>query len=342
MNSSRSLPLRRTPRLVNLRTKLLGKLAWAACASCLGLLPLPVRSADVLDISILKGQFLLQPDAGTLVLDPDFGFSILATISLTDYDLLREASLRLPDGDELLMDDLGDFWSILDTASTLEQLDSWYTWGDYFFLYNTVNDGEFTCLLSLPESPLPPKPRLVNFDDVQAVDVTEPLTLTWEFDQPPETNDYVQIYVSLGHSDIFSTPDLGQPGALDGTARSVTIPANTLDSYWIQSLNIEITRVISTNSTCNPSAPGVGATFSSTEVDLVPVWVPLLRVASAPANGQFSIEVSAEPERPVVLMGSAELTQWSPVATNTSPSGIVVFSIPLAEALYRFFRARQP
>ncbi|MHC1768922.1 MAG: hypothetical protein AB9869_32340 [Verrucomicrobiia bacterium] len=343
MHSSRPLPSRRTFRhLKSTHTSLLRKLVWAVCTGWLCLISLQVRSGDVLDFSILKGQFLLQTDADTLILDPDFAFSFLATVDLADYDLLREASLRLPDGDELPMDDLGDFWSVFDTANTLEELDEYYTWGDYFFLYNTVNDGNFTCLLNLPEAPLPPKPRLVNFADAQAVNVTKPLTLVWEFDGPPKTSDFVQIYVSLGHWDVFSTPALGEPGALDGTARSFTIPANTLDPDWIQSLNIEITRLVSTNNECNPKTPGVGATFSSTEVDLVPIWVPVLRVASAPANGQFSIEVSAEPQQPIVLIGSSKLIEWSPVATNSSPSGIVVFSVPLGEAPFRFFSARQP
>jgi hypothetical protein len=165
--------------------------------------------------------------------------------------------------------------------------------------------------------------------------------LVWEFDAPPKTNDFVQIYVSLGHADVFSTPGLGEPDALDGTARSVTIPPDTLEPGWIHSLNIEITRVVSINAECNPDAQGVGAAFRSTAVDLVAAFAPLLRLASAPANGQFSIEVSAEPERPIVLEGSAGMAEWSSVATNSSPSGIVVFNVPLEESGFRFFRAWQ-
>lgn len=322
----------------------LGGLAWlreGVCIAGLILLPLTARPADVAGYSILKGQFLLQTDADTVVLDPDFGFTFLASVDLTDFDLVESASVRLPDGEELLMDGLGDFWSLLDVADTQSALDEAYTWGDYFLVYETVNDGDFSCLVSLPEAPLPPKPRLVNFADVQSVDTAKALTLTWEFDAPPQSNDFVQVYVSLGHGDVFSTPDLGQPGALDGSARSVTIPPNTLDPDWTQSLNLEITRLVSTNSECYPDVQGVGAIFSSTEIDLVPVVLPMFRLISAPANGVVFIEVRAEPERPIVLEGSDRMAEWSGVSTNAAASGTVVFEVPIAESAYRFFRAWQ-
>ena len=58
---------------------------------------------------------------------------------------------------------------------------------------------------------------------------------------------------------LISTPDLDQPGTLDGTARSLTIPAGTLEPGRVYSLNLEITRLVSTNSTSYPAAPGIAA-----------------------------------------------------------------------------------
>jgi len=180
----------------------------------------------------LKGQFLLQTDADTVVLDTDFGFTFLASVDLTGFDLLESASLRLPDGEELLMDDLGDLWSLLDVADTLSSLDDTYTWGDYFLVYETVNDGDFSCLVSLPETPLPPKPRLVNFADVQSVDTAKALTLTWEFDALRARTFWCRFMWSFGQGTSFPR-GLGQPGALDGLSLGHD-SANTLDPYWTQ------------------------------------------------------------------------------------------------------------
>jgi len=318
------------------------KLTLTAQVACLCWLPLTARPADVLGYSVLKGQFLNQTGADELVLDPDFGFSLLVSVDLTDFDLLEEATLRLPDGEEMAMDNLGDSWDFLDSAATLLALNEAYTWGDYVLLFNTINDGGFSCLISLPESPLPPTPRLVNFADVQAVDPGKPLKLVWDFDAAPESNDFVQVYVNLGHAEVFSTPNLGSPGALDGTSRSATIPAGTLEPGWIHSLNLEITRLVSTNADCYPHAEGVGATFRSTSVDVSVLVPPVLRLMSQPTNGVVAVEVRTEPQQTVVLQASADLEVWSNVATNTAPSGTNVFNIPLGDVPGRFFKAWQP
>ncbi len=316
--------------------------AHATFVAFLCLLPLTARPADVLGYSILKGQFLIQTDAEVLVLDPDFGFSLLASVNLTDFDLLTAATLRLPDGESVEMDDLGDFWAFLDSYPTLSSLEDDYVPGDYVVSFQTVNDGNFSCLVSLPETPLPPTPRLVNFADVQSVDPGEPLTLVWDFDAAPKRDDFVQVYVNLGHAEMFSTPDLGEPGALDGTSRSVTIPAGTLAPGGIHSLNLEITRLVSTNSDCCPDVEGAGAMFTSTAVDLITLAPPVLRLMSGPANSVISIEVWAEPEQTIVLQASDDLKGWSNVATNTAPFGTSVFQIPAGEQQRRFFRAWQP
>jgi hypothetical protein len=314
-------------------------LAWAVVGLCVQ--PFAAWSADVVGYSILKGEFLIQTGADELVLDPDFGFSLLASVDLADFDLLKEASLRLPDGNEREMDDVGDYWAFLDSAETLASLDEVYTWGDYVVLFSALHDGDFSCLISLPEAPLPPTPHLLNFVEVHAVNPGAPLKLTWDFDAPPESDDFVQVYVNLGHAEVFSTPDLAQPGALDGTSRSVSIPAGTLQEGRVYSLNLEITRLVSTNSECYPYAEGLGCTFRSVAVDVTTVVPPVLRVLSQPTNGVMLIEVRSEPEQMVVLQASVDLEVWSNMSTNADRSGTNRFSISVDELYHRFFRAWQ-
>src|SRR5438128_115670 len=104
-----------------------------------------------------------------------------------------------------------------------------------------------------------------------------------------------------GHGEVFSSPDFGVPGALDRATRSVTIPPDTLAPGIIYSLNLEITRLASTNLACYPGGEGVTGTFSSTSIDLTTIVLPELRLLSGPSNGQISLSVQADPGMTIVL-----------------------------------------
>ena len=301
-----------------------------------------VRAADVSGYSVLLGQFLNQTGPEELVQDPDFGFSILASVDLTDFFLVKDASFQTPDGTVNTLDDMGNYWAFLDTRTTLSALISDYGWGDYTLEFSTVNEDDYSCVLPLPDTSLPPAPKLVNFDDVQAVDPAKLLILYWDFVQAPNADDFVQAYITQGHGVVFSTPDFGWPGALDGTARSASVPSELLAPGAVYSLNLEITRLVSTNSTDYPGAEGIAATFSSTSIDVVTLMPPRLRLLSAPPGGGVSVEVQAEPGSTVVLQGSDTLAAWSDLATNAASSGTNVFTITSGGPVAQFFRAWQP
>ncbi|HOW64018.1 MAG TPA: hypothetical protein P5186_05505 [Candidatus Paceibacterota bacterium] len=304
--------------------------------------PPVIRASDVAGYSLLKGQFLIQTGPGQWITDPLFGYSLLASVELTDFYLVTNASLSLPGGGEVAMDDLGDSWDYLDTFSTLSSLNADYGWGNYVFNLSTVNDGDYSCELRFPSTPLPPTPHLVNFADVQAVLTTAPLVLNWDFAAPPAEGDFVQVYINLGHGEVFSTPDVGMPGALDATARFVTVPAGTLEPGNIYSLTLEITRLVSTNATTYPEVTGVAGTFSSTSIDLITLMPPILNLPSGPTNGIMTIEVQAEPGETIILQSSDLLDTWRNLATNSQDSVIRVFSIPVGQTTAAFFRAYQP
>lgn len=291
--------------------------------------------------SIIKGHFLYQTGPEELVSDPLFGFSFLGGVDLVDLDLLNSATLLLP-GDTLIdLEDYGDSWSLLESYETEMELDEAYPWGDYTLSFDSKTEGPHSCLIGIPETPLPPTPRLTNFADVQTINPSQPLTLNWEFDALPAADDFVQMYVNLGHGEVFSTPNQGEPGALTIHDRSVTIPADTLVAGYIHSLNLEVTRVTSVNSECYPDVQGYGAVFRSTSVDLFVMTPPVLRFLSRSGNELPEIEVVADPEGTVVLQGSPNLQTWSNIATNTSSSGTHVFRLPPETGADHFFRAFQ-
>src|SRR5262245_53215682 len=150
-------------------------LALALVVSGLVGAPCWAHAADVSGYSVLKCHFLIQTGPGTPVTDPDFAYSILASVDLTDFALATAAPFLPPGGTVTPMDNLSDFWAFLDTRNSLNALNSAYGWGNYTIGFNTVNDGNFTAVLNLPNTALPPTPRLTNFAAVQAVDPSRPL-----------------------------------------------------------------------------------------------------------------------------------------------------------------------
>ena len=189
----------------------------AHCIVCLS-------AAEVRGYSVIKGQFFLQTGTQTLILDPDFHYSILGSVDMTDFQMLQSASMTLPDGSKIDLEDIGDSWSYLDSQDTYSELNSIYGWGRYVIDFTTRSEGSFSCPIDLPQTTLPPRPRLVNFDQMQAIDPYQPLILQWDFSAPPRSNDFVQVYINYGHGEVFSTPNLGEAGALDNSARSLTPP----------------------------------------------------------------------------------------------------------------------
>jgi len=301
----------------------------------------PTPAADVSGFSVIKGEFLLQESADQLTRDPLFGFSVLGGVDLSDFNLLKSAKVRLPEGESLLLEDLGDAWSLLDSFETQAELDAAYQWGDYTVSFESISEGSFACLIEMPETPLPPAPRLTNFEVSLGVDPGQPLTLHWDFASPPAQNDFVQVYVNLGHAEIFATPGLGQPGALHSRDRSLTLPANTFVPGFVHSLNLEITRVVGTNADCYAEAQGYGGVFRSTEIKLYVYTPPTLRLL--PASGQRlpEIEVVADPDGTVVLQGTPDFRSWINLSTNASASGTNVFSLPPDSKFPIFLRALQ-
>jgi hypothetical protein len=248
--------------------------------------------------------------------------------------------MQLPDGSVSDLEDYSDSWGVLDSFDSLAALNAAYPWGSYTVGFGTKTDGKFSCALTMPNTSLPPMPRLLNYDAVQAMDPFAPLILTWDYSSPPKSNDFVQVYINLGHGEVFSTPNIGESGALDYASRSVAMPPNTVEPGYTYNLNIEITRIFATNSTDYPFAEGLVGMFSSTSIDFTPLWPPLLMLRTDSPKDSVSMDVLADPQTQVVLQTSPDLVLWTDYATNISPTITNFFNIPKTSSSL-FFRARQ-
>lgn len=311
---------------------------WAAIVLCC--VSGSVQSAEVSGYSVMKGRFLNQTGPGTLVLDPDFSYSFLASVDMPDFELVETASVRLPNGGQEELMELGDYWAQLESRESYSDLTAAYGWGRYVVDFTTMSEGRFSCELDFPNTTLPPNLRLVNFDQVQEVDASQPLILHYEFSSPPLSNDLMQVYINQGHAEIYSTPSLGEPGALDISQRAVTVPPYTLAPGAAYSLNLEITRLASTNTTAYPGGMGYAAVFSSTSVIITTLLPPWIRVPSPPEQGELTVEVLADPGRALVVQSADSFSSWRDLATNSAPSGTNTFKFIIGRQPSQFYRAR--
>jgi hypothetical protein len=156
--------------------------------------------------------------------------------------------------------------------ATQSLLDTSYPNGSYQLVVHTVHDGVKTLALALNGNAYPSTaPHLTNAVDptYNIVIVTNPAaayTLTWSPFIGGTVNDFVQVtlYDSVGNP-LLQTPNPGQPGALNGTAVSLVIAANTLPSGALVGGTLVFAHPVQVDSTSYPGATGFAGYYTSTD-----------------------------------------------------------------------------
>ncbi len=213
--------------------------------------------------------------------------------------------------------------------------------GTYTFdVYGPASNQQLPLNL-LPLTSQPPAPHLANYAAAQTVDAAQAFQLTWDAYQGGTAGDY--IHVDIGN--VFSSADVGTPGALPGTATSVNIPAGTLQPATSYEGTIGFYRsVIDTN----------GITWASTSYRASITQFTLTTTGSGTAPvltnatyfpGVFSFNVIATPGQPLTVEWSTTMQpgSWVPIFTGNAPSALVPIVDPQpTSAPPRFYRARTP
>jgi len=96
--------------------------------------------------------------------------------------------------------------------------------GNYTFMVNATTSNETKAVVYPASLVQPGAPRLANLAAAQAVDSTQPFTLSWDPFVGGTPTDYIQAVLTTN----WQSPNIGTAGALDGTATSVTIPVGIL------------------------------------------------------------------------------------------------------------------
>ena len=235
-------------------------------------------------------------------------------------------------------------------------LDQFFADGDYTITFNTVHNGTQTVTLSLAGASLPNAPTVSNFGAAQAVDSTQPFTLTWEAFVGGTVDDLIQVEIErdfgLGSEEVFESPEPGEPGALDGTATSITIPEKTFAPGRSYEVQVTFIKVLDTD-TSLPEVTALARFVSETELELKAAG-ELIRPsleALGFTNNQFQLRLKGEREIPYTIESTSSLSNpswaWTeslqpttPVATNAFMAQ-ADFSVIGASETMRFYRVKE-
>ena len=190
--------------------------------------------------------------------------------------------------------------------------------------------------MDLPGIPSPAAPRILNYSQTAGFDPEKPFSLQAAWNGSPSNYATIRVTDHLSGSNVFSTPPMGDPTALNGSSNLVTLPAQLLQPGRQYDLEMELWAV-----TTNYSAAAAVQTWigSSTQIPLVTRY-PSFRIAewtrSAPASMRMAVE--SEPGATYVLECSIDLVNWDPIVTNTATSGTVTFPVATSNNPAGFYR----
>lgn len=245
-------------------------------------------------------QDYLQTDAASppaLQGSAPYGFS--AQITLAAPGTVASATVRLPGG-AIYPLALGSSAGLQLNASfsTRNALESAYPGGNYTFTLNTANDGVRTVVCPLAGESYPSTPHISNFTAAQSVNPAADFPLTWDLFSGGNVNDYVQFQLknSSGNT-VFSTPQPGQPGALNGTHSSFLIPRGLIPPGQTNQGRLIFAKMAALDTNTYPGATAAAVytkrlLFSLAATGARDTSPPSL-ASSSPAPGQAGVPTNA-------------------------------------------------
>jgi hypothetical protein len=313
------------------------------------LLHVSALAADVSYYGILKVQEFVQTPSAAPAPVTD-GFSFHAFVVASTNGSVTNATVRrvgtatenalLPRGGDLLFEFEQRFASqaALDTAYPNGNV---FVPVNYAVTISTLNDGVQSQNLNFAAAAAlggyPTTPQIADLQAAQVIDTTREFTLRWNSLGGGST-EIVQLTIFDSQSNtVFSTPAPFQPGALNASSVSATIPPNTLPPGATLAAHLTIARPGLPNTAY---ATGVPAFSKDTSFPLATRPAPTRPNLSitALANG---VEITFVSETNLVyhLQASPELATWSDVLVTNATSGSVRFFGAIA-APAQFYRVQ--
>jgi hypothetical protein len=282
--------------------------------------------------------------------DTNYPYSLLASTSLASNRTETSITVTLPTGivSNLTQNPLAYFdYDCFGYTTNQATFELAFAQGTYTFTIEAATSNQTFAVVLPTDMPQPNAPHLTNYTAAQAIDATKDFTIGWDaFVGGAGSSNLVFFSIDTSGGNVFATGDLGTTNALDGTAQSVTIPANTLypGSSYSGSVLFYHSLIIS-NDAANMSAVFRGSTTFFTVVTVPAAIEPLTFSKARLSNGTMSFDISCGAGQLFTILSAGDLSlppaQWTALLTTNSPGTNVHFvdTRPVSGTA-RFYRAR--
>ena len=220
----------------------------------------------------IQGQLRLTPTNTVFTIFSSFGTVIDGNFTAVG-PLLQRTHLIFQGGREYMTQTQTDYISLTT---------------NFGFQIAFKNNTHTNVALSVPPNNGPATaPHIINLTAAQMIDPAADFTLQWDPFTGGTTNDLVEVQIENVSSNLFDSGALPGSGALDGTATSVTIPANTLVAgrSYVGHLLFENIYYVT-----NGFAPGYSGYGQDTDFYLSTMGaVPPQLIATVPADGSTNV-----------------------------------------------------
>ncbi|MSU61606.1 MAG: hypothetical protein EXS31_04275 [Pedosphaera sp.] len=172
-----------------------------------------------------------QTSADTVVPQSDNPAFFGATIqSPPAGPTVTNGSLTLPSGTKSNLTSQVGVINLYGAYKTEAALDEAYPKGSYTVRFNQTGEPERVITMTMPATPTA-IPRIVNYDEAQAIDAATDFTLKWNPFTPQGSGAFITLIITDERGNlIFLAPNPCVPRTLDPTATSIVIPTKHFHS----------------------------------------------------------------------------------------------------------------
>jgi hypothetical protein len=311
---------------------------------------------DVSFMALVKGRMFRQSGSVAQPLELyEFGM----TSDLNTLNGVTNGLVTLPNARTVAPElDFGDAFDFAAAYSSQAQMDSFFPNGNHQVRFDTVHDGTRTFNFNLTGNAYPNAPQIVNFAATQSVNPSNSFVLSWGAFTGGTVSDFVMLEIqsdddSSGGGE-FETPNVGEPGALNGTNTSVTIPAFTFAPGRRYRGELLFVKVGQVDTTTYPGVIGASGYFTVTSFELQTLGTairPTVQISNL-GNNLMRIVVTGERDR-FYTIESTEAISGSPIFWQPRVSGTAIENVngftasfqftdgALSPSGRRFYRARE-
>ena len=215
----------------------------------------------------------------------------------------------------------------LSSTTSSNAFETAFPQGTYTFYVSATASNQTVPVLLPPGMTQPNPPHITNFLAAQSVNATQAFTLGWDAFVGGTSADY--IYVNIGNN-AWKSPDPGTAGALNGTATTDTIPANSLQANSNYAATVGFYHlVIVSNATYATEAYRATATqFTlNTAGSVRPVVTKVDLI-----GGHYTFDIVTTSQQTLTIVSTTNsalpLAQWPTLLTTNSQGTSVHFVDP--------------